>query len=302
MPVGDFQKQQQSLSFESWRVLRIMGEFVEGFDTLANLGPAVSIFGSARTKPTDPMYRKAELCARLLAHHGIPVMTGGGPGIMEAANKGAFDAGGTSIGLNIALPMEQTPNDFQTHELSFNYFFCRKVMFVKYARGFIIFPGGFGTMDEFFESLTLVQTLKIAPFPVVCVGRDFWGGLVDWMRTMLHQTYRTIDGDDLDLFVLTDDVEEAVDVVRSQRVSGQRFSPEHGVVSAGSDLHPGQPTSESTARIARRRNESTDEASDAHVKVTEAGGHQIPGGAGMLPPGVTAGLTFRVRRRTSKAD
>ncbi len=202
-----------ALRHESWRVFRIMSEFVESFDILARIGPAVSVFGSARTKPTDPYYQQAVECGAKLVKRNFAVITGGGPGIMEAANKGAAEAGGTSIGLNIALPMEQVPNPYQNIELNFRYFFIRKVMFVKYARGFIIFPGGFGTMDEFFESLTLMQTLKIAPFPVVLIGSAFWSGLLDWMRSTLAEQYRTIGSEDFGLFQLTDDVDEAVNIV-----------------------------------------------------------------------------------------
>ncbi len=198
---------------ESWRVFKIMGEFVEGFETLSRLPPGVSIFGSARTPPGDPMYKQAEECAAKLARLGHPVITGGGPGIMEAANKGAYEAGGCSVGLNIALPHEQMPNPYQTIKLDFEYFFCRKVMFVKYAHAFIIFPGGFGTLDEFFESLTLMQTFKIAPFPIVCIGRDFWKGLHDWVRGTLGDQFKTISMDDMELVKGTDDIDEAVEMV-----------------------------------------------------------------------------------------
>ncbi len=198
---------------ESWRVFRIMSEFVEAFDTLSHIGPAVTVFGSARTAPTDKYYQAAVDCGAKLVQKGFAVITGGGPGIMEAANKGAQDAGGTSIGLNITLPMEQAPNPYQNVELDFRYFFVRKVMFVKYARGFIIFPGGFGTMDEFFEALTLMQTLKIVPFPVVLIGTKFWSGLLDWFRSTLDESFHTISSTDFSLFHLTDDVEEAVRIV-----------------------------------------------------------------------------------------
>lgn len=201
------------LTYESWRIFRIMSEFVEAFDTLATLGPAVSVFGSARTPENDPYYNLAVECSKRLVERGFAVITGGGPGIMEAANRGALEADGVSIGLNISLPMEQKPNPYQNVELDFRYFFCRKVMFVKYARGFIIFPGGFGTMDEFFESLTLIQTLKVQPFPVVLIGTDFWSGLLGWIRSTLDEKYHTISPDDLDLFRLTDDVDEAVSII-----------------------------------------------------------------------------------------
>jgi len=203
----------QRLAGESWRVLRIMSEFVEGLDTLERIPPAVSVFGSARTKPDSPVYAQAVECGRLLANRGLAVITGGGPGIMEAANRGASEAGGVSVGLNIVLPMEQSPNPYQNVEIDFRYFFIRKVMFVKYARGFIIFPGGFGTMDEYFESLTLIQTLKVVPFPVVLIGTRFWSGLLAWMRQTLDEEHQTISPQDLDLFSVTDDVEEAVRIV-----------------------------------------------------------------------------------------
>ncbi len=200
----------EALRHESWRVFRIMSEFVESFETLAAIGPAVSVFGSARTPPGDRYYEMAVECGRKLVEKDYAVITGGGPGIMEAANKGAFEAGGTSVGLNISLPMEQVPNRYQNVEVDYRYFFVRKVGFVKYARGFVIFPGGFGTMDEFFESLTLMQTLKISPFPVVAIGHEFWSGLLDWVRETMVGKFQTIRAEDLDLFRLTDDVDEAV--------------------------------------------------------------------------------------------
>jgi uncharacterized protein (TIGR00730 family) len=202
-----------ALRQESWRVLRIMSEFVEALETMARLGPAVSVFGSARTPATDRYYDLAVQCGAKLVEKDFAVITGGGPGIMEAANKGAAEAGGASVGLNISLPMEQVPNPYQNIELDFRYFFIRKVMFVKYASGFIIFPGGFGTMDEFFESLTLMQTMKIAPFPVVLVGSDFWSGVLQWMRSTMTEKFATISPEDFDMFHLTDDVDEAVRIV-----------------------------------------------------------------------------------------
>lgn len=189
-----------------------MGEFVEGIDTMANVGPAISVFGSARTPEDDPYYIQAADCGRKLVRRGFAVITGGGPGIMEAANRGAAEEGGKSVGLNISLPHEQVPNPYQNVEINFRYFFVRKVMFVKYASGFIIFPGGFGTLDEFFESLTLMQTLKIVPFPVVLIGRDYWSGLLDWFKSTLDTKYATISPTDFDLFTLTDDVDEAVTI------------------------------------------------------------------------------------------
>jgi uncharacterized protein (TIGR00730 family) len=202
-----------SLSLESWRVLRIQGEFVEAIDALCNLPPAVSVFGSARLPEDSPHYQSAVECGKQLVNAGFAVITGGGPGIMEAANRGAFEAGGTSVGLNIALPQEQESNPYQSLELDFRYFFIRKVMFVKYARGFVIYPGGFGTLDEFFESLTLIQTLKIQPFPVVLIGKDYWGSLIDWMKKTLADEFETIHGDDLDLFSLVDTPTEAVQII-----------------------------------------------------------------------------------------
>jgi len=200
-------------ALEAWRIFRIMSEFVEGFETLWNLPPAVTIFGSARTPPTDPNYDAARRCARLLAERGLAVITGGGPGIMEAANRGAREAGGCSVGLNISLPMEQAPNPYQTHAINFDYFFARKVMFVKHAKAFVIFPGGFGTLDEFFEALTLIQTLKIRPFPVICYNTTFWSGLIDWVREALSERFATISPRDIELFRVTDSVEEIVELI-----------------------------------------------------------------------------------------
>lgn len=204
---------------DPWRIFKIMGEFVDGFDELARIPPGVSIFGSARTPVESPYFEAAIETSRLLAKAGYAVITGGGPGIMEAGNKGAFESGGISIGCNIELPFEQAPNPFQTVSISFNYFFVRKVMFVKYAVAFIIFPGGFGTMDELFEALTLIQTKKIKNFPIILFGTEYWGGLVDWIRnTMLP--HGTIAADDLNLLHMTDSPEEAVEVVvRSQEAA-----------------------------------------------------------------------------------
>lgn len=208
-------QQQHDLNGETWRVFRIMAEFVEGFETMSRVGKAVTVFGSARTTEDNPWYQKAVELGRKLAEGGFSVITGGGPGIMEAANRGAYEAGGRSVGLNITLPQEQTPNPYQTEELNFHYFFVRKVMFVKYASAFVNFPGGFGTMDEFFESMTLIQTLKIEPFPVVCFGVEFWSGLVEWMRHTMRDQYHNINPDDLDWFRVTDDVDEAVEIIRN---------------------------------------------------------------------------------------
>ena len=197
------------LDSDAWRALRIMGEFVDGFDALARLGPAVSIFGSARTPPDQPMYRSAEAVAALFARRNITVITGGGPGIMEAANKGAAEAGGESVGLGIELPHEQEVNRWCTLSITFRYFFVRKTMFVKYAQGFVIFPGGFGTFDELFESLTLVQTGKIDHFPSVLFGSSYWEPLLDWLRDPVANE-RMISPADLELFRCTDDPEQVV--------------------------------------------------------------------------------------------
>jgi uncharacterized protein (TIGR00730 family) len=194
---------------DSWRVFRIMGEFVEGFDTLARLGPAVSIFGSARTKPDEPMYAAAERTSALLAEHGFAVITGGGPGIMEAANKGALEAGGDSVGCNIELPFEQGMNAYVRIAINFRYFFVRKTMFVKYSEAFIIFPGGYGTMDELFEALTLIQTGKVRDFPVVLFGSTYWKGMLDWLRDTMHPEGK-IHRNDIDLMHITDSPEDAV--------------------------------------------------------------------------------------------
>ena len=197
---------------DPWRVLRIQGEFVEGFDTLAGLGPGVTIFGSARTSPGDPMYEQAVRTAQLLAEAGLTVITGGGPGIMEAGNKGAHQGGGYSVGLNIELPFEQSVNPYVDVTINFHYFFVRKTMLVKYAQAFVIFPGGFGTLDELFESLTLIQTGKISNFPVILFGSAYWSGLLDWLRgTMLANG--KISEADLDLMFVTDSPEEVRDQV-----------------------------------------------------------------------------------------
>ena len=198
---------------DGWRIFRIMAEFVEAFEVLTPVGKAVSVFGSARTRPDDPYFKAAEETSRLLAKAGLAVITGGGPGIMEAANKGAMEAGGMSIGLNITLPQEQEGNRYQTISLDFHYFYARKVMFVKYASAFICFPGGYGTLDEFFEVITLIQTLKVEPFPVVLYGSEYWGGLVDWIRETLLKE-RFIDPEDVDIFRVVDDPKEAVQLVR----------------------------------------------------------------------------------------
>jgi uncharacterized protein (TIGR00730 family) len=193
-----------------------MGEFVWGFDNLADVSDGVTIFGSARTKLNDPQYEKAVETARLLANAGVPVITGGGPGIMEAANRGALEGGGLSIGCNIELPFEQGANAYLTRSLNFKFFFVRKMMFVKYATAFIVFPGGYGTLDELFEALTLIQTGKVKHFPVILFGREYWSGLVDWLtRTVAAE--RKINQGDLRLFTVTDDPAEAVALVLQAR-------------------------------------------------------------------------------------
>ena len=201
---------------DSWRVLRIMGEFVWGFDHLADVSEGVTVFGSARTRSDDPQYAKAVETTRLLAQAGIPVITGGGPGIMEAANRGAKEGGGLSIGCNIELPFEQGSNAYLTRSLNFKFFFVRKTMFVKYATAFIVFPGGYGTLDELFEALTLIQTGKVKHFPVILFGREYWSGLTAWLTDTVAAE-RKIDPSDLHLFKVTDDPEEAVALVVEAR-------------------------------------------------------------------------------------
>jgi hypothetical protein len=197
------------LHSDPWRVLRIQSEFVEGFGALAELGQAVSVFGSARTKPGHVDYAAGETVGRLLVEAGYAVITGGGPGIMEAANKGAAEAGGTSVGLGIELPFEQGVNEYVNLGINFRYFFARKTMFLKYAQGFIVMPGGFGTFDELFEAITLVQTHKVTQFPIVLVGTEYWGGLMDWVRKTALE-HGTISEADLDIVHLTDDPADAV--------------------------------------------------------------------------------------------
>jgi uncharacterized protein (TIGR00730 family) len=198
---------------ETWRIFRIMAEFVEGFEELATIGPAVSIYGSARTKPQDKYYKLAEQTAGILAKAGFAIITGGGGGIMEAANKGAAQAGGKSIGLNIEMPQVQKPNIYQNLSLHFRYFFCRKVMFLKYANGFIAFPGGYGTLDEFSEAVMLIQTLKQAYFPVILMGSEYWSGLVEWMEDKMLRKHDYMDPGDLKVFSVYDDPQKAADVI-----------------------------------------------------------------------------------------
>jgi uncharacterized protein (TIGR00730 family) len=223
---------------DTWRVFRIMGEFVEGFDELATLTRGVSIFGSARTRIDDTYYQAAQETAALLARVGYAVITGGGPGIMEAANKGAFEAGGLSIGCNIELPFEQGSNPYLTKSLKFKYFFVRKMMFVKYSLGFIIFPGGFGTLDELFEALTLIQTKKIRNFPVVLFGSTYWDGLLGWIRDYALQEGKVTD-QDLKLLHVTDSPAEVVKIIVDSQSS---LRMDNSLISEISDPYP-QPES-----------------------------------------------------------
>jgi uncharacterized protein (TIGR00730 family) len=202
-------------SNDSWSIFKIMSEFVEGYDRMSKIGPCVSIFGSARTGAENPHYQVARDIAYKLTQKGYGVITGGGPGIMEAGNKGAKEGNGTSVGLNIKLPFEQSSNMYIDHDknINFDYFFVRKVMFVKYSQGFIAMPGGFGTLDELFEALTLIQTNKIGRFPIILVGRSFWVGLIDWIKAVVLEQERNINGEDLFLFVIVDTAEEAVDEI-----------------------------------------------------------------------------------------
>lgn len=223
-----------------WRLFRIMAEFTEGFEELASVGPAVSIFGSARSGPGDKYYNLAVQTAQEIVKAGFAVITGGGGGIMEAANKGAAQAKGKSIGLNIELPMEQEPNEYQNISLSFRYFFCRKVMFLKYAHGFIVFPGGFGTMDEFFESLVLIQTLKQATFPVILMGSDYWGGLTKWIEDQMLGQYNFISPEDLNVYTLVDDPKEAARIIVDFK---------EGPEPSGIEMPPGITTTQDVPRV-----------------------------------------------------
>lgn len=198
---------------ESWRLFRIMAEFVEAVEVLSRIGPAVTIFGSARVKPDDPVYKKTIQLAAALAGEGYAIISGGGGGVMEAANKGAAEAGGVSVGLNIELPHEQVPNAYSNIKLQFRYFFVRKVMLVKYARAFVIMPGGFGTLDELFEALTLIQTKRLRPFPVFLMGRDYWSGLFDWIQDKMLSLGR-IQVQDFEIMQLMDEPEEVIKQIR----------------------------------------------------------------------------------------
>ncbi|HMW89188.1 MAG TPA: TIGR00730 family Rossman fold protein [Candidatus Obscuribacter sp.] len=210
-PSSNFVQDEMNVK-DTWRVFRMMAEMVEGFDELSRIGPAVSIFGTARCKPSDPVYLKAETIARKLSERGFAVITGGGPGVMEAGNKGALAAGGTSVGLNIILPRETGPNPYQTKSLDFRYFFLRKLMFVKYAVAFVILPGGFGSLDELFETATLIQTKKIKKFPLFLVDSKFWNPMLDWLKTeVVERGY--LEPSELDLFTVIDDPDELVDQI-----------------------------------------------------------------------------------------
>jgi uncharacterized protein (TIGR00730 family) len=201
---------------DPWRVMRIQAEFVEGFGTLAELGPAIACFGSARTMPDDPVYAIGEEVGRRLSEEGFAVITGGGPGTMEAVNKGASEAGGTSVGLGIELPFESGLNQWVDIGINFRYFFARKTMFVKYSQGFVVLPGGLGTLDELFEALTLVQTQKVTSFPLVLLGTDYWQGMIDWLRDRALE-HGTINQSDIDMLQLTDDVDHAVQLMIEAR-------------------------------------------------------------------------------------
>lgn len=212
-------EQQRFTDTDPWRILRIQAEFVEGFEALAGLGPAVTLFGSARTQESDPVYQAARETARLLAQEGLTIITGGGPGMMEAGNQGAKEGGGVSVGLNIELPFEQHINPYVDIPINFHYFFVRKVMFVKYAKAFVIFPGGFGTMDEMFEALTLIQTGKISNFPLVLFGSRYWSGLLGWIRDTMRVEGKIADPD-LDLLQVADTPEQVLDLINNELIKG----------------------------------------------------------------------------------
>ena len=213
-------------SHDSWSVFKIMGELVEGYEKLSQLGPCVSIFGSARTKPDDKYYKKTIEISEDIVKLGLGVITGGGPGIMEAANKGAQKAGGVSVGLNIDLPYEQTHNEFIDSDkvIDFDYFFVRKVMFVRYAQAFVVMPGGFGTLDELFEAITLIQTNKIERFPVILYGSDFWSGCIDWIKNTVCQKFNNVSANEMFLFELVDSKEEIIDILK-KFYDKKKFAP-----------------------------------------------------------------------------
>ena len=200
---------------DSWAIFKIMGEFVNGYEKLSQIGPCVSIFGSARTKPDNKYYKLTEDVAKKIVDHGYGIITGGGPGVMEAGNKGAHLAGGTSVGLNIHLPFEQHDNPYIDGDknINFDYFFVRKVMFVKYSQGFVVMPGGFGTLDELFEAITLIQTNKIDKFPIILVGRDFWSGLIDWIKATLLDSFQNISAGDIDIVQVVDTADEVIEIL-----------------------------------------------------------------------------------------
>ena len=216
----------KSAQQNTWSVFKIMSEFVEGFEKLSNIGPCISIFGSARTKKSNPYYKDAVQLSKKLTKRGYGIITGGGPGIMEAANKGAKEGNGPSVGLNIELPFEQTPNQYIDHEKSidFNYFFVRKVMFVKYAQAFVILPGGVGTLDELFETITLIQTEKIQKIPIILYGSDYWHGLLEWMKKTVLEKEKCINQSDLDNFLLLDDIDEVIDTI-DEFYKKSKFAP-----------------------------------------------------------------------------
>tara|TARA_B100000475_G_C14990867_1_gene312194 strand:+ start:44 stop:718 length:675 start_codon:yes stop_codon:yes gene_type:complete len=213
-------------SHDSWSVFKIMGELVEGYEKLSQLGPCVSIFGSARTKPEDKYYKKTIEISEEIVRLGLGVITGGGPGIMEAANKGAQNAGGVSVGLNIELPFEQSHNEFIDSDkiIDFDYFFVRKVMFVRYAQAFVVMPGGFGTLDELFEAITLIQTNKIEKFPVILYGSDFWSGCIDWIREIVCKKFNNINSDEMLLFELVDSKEQIVNILK-KFYNNKKYAP-----------------------------------------------------------------------------
>lgn len=213
-------------SHDSWSVFKIMGELVEGYEKLSQLGPCVSIFGSARTKPEDKYYKKTIEISEEIVKLGLGVITGGGPGIMEAANKGAQNAGGVSVGLNIELPFEQSHNEFIDSDkiIDFDYFFVRKVMFVRYAQAFVVMPGGFGTLDELFEAITLIQTNKIEKFPVILYGSDFWSGCIDWIREIVCKKFNNINSDEMLLFEVVDSKEQIVNILK-KFYNNKKYAP-----------------------------------------------------------------------------
>ena len=250
----------QFIDQDTWRVFRIMSEFVEGFETMSRIGPAVSVFGSSRTPRSHPEYRRARKLGAMLAERGFATITGGGPGVMEAANRGAHDARGVSVGLNITLPHEQHANPWANVRLDFRYFFARLMMFVKYANAFVCFPGGFGTLHEFFNSMTLIQTEKTQPFPVVLIGRSYWRGLRDWIeKSMLKSSYPRISPEDLELFRITNSLRETVAII--EEACERQLARQQ----AGIPIGPRRPTAEGTfmgqpVRIDRRPRRAGDPA------------------------------------------